>query len=155
VGQSRQILRHEGGLIVHRHCEERSDEAIQNGATALDCFALLAMTRSLYSGLSERTPGFARLFICYICIYKDGDRPANPGNPRSCIGATRLSKKRTCGLRSIRASAEAVDREAEHHGVDNCEIRVDRSGCARSRNRAQLSISQRVTLAEFFQPGLL
>jgi hypothetical protein len=27
-----------------RHREERSDEAIQNGAAALDCFAPLAMT---------------------------------------------------------------------------------------------------------------
>jgi hypothetical protein len=28
-----------------RHCEERSDEAIQNGGAAtLDCFAALAMT---------------------------------------------------------------------------------------------------------------
>jgi uncharacterized metal-binding protein YceD (DUF177 family) len=27
-----------------RHCEERSDEAIQNGDAALDCFASLAMT---------------------------------------------------------------------------------------------------------------
>jgi hypothetical protein len=27
-----------------RHCEKRSDEAIQNGAAALDCFAALAMT---------------------------------------------------------------------------------------------------------------
>jgi hypothetical protein len=30
-----------------RHCEERSDEAIQNGAAALDCFASLAMTTIL------------------------------------------------------------------------------------------------------------
>jgi len=30
-----------------RHCEERSDEAIQNGRiAALDCFATLAMTHS-------------------------------------------------------------------------------------------------------------
>jgi hypothetical protein len=29
---------------VLRHCEERSDEAIQNGNAALDCFASLAMT---------------------------------------------------------------------------------------------------------------
>jgi hypothetical protein len=27
------------------HCEERSDEAIQCGASALDCFASLAMTQ--------------------------------------------------------------------------------------------------------------
>jgi hypothetical protein len=27
-----------------RHCEERSDEAIQLGAAELDCFASLAMT---------------------------------------------------------------------------------------------------------------
>jgi len=30
--------------IMARHCEERSDEAIQDGAAALDCFASLAMT---------------------------------------------------------------------------------------------------------------
>jgi len=34
--------------IQHRHCEERSDEAIQAASTpsqtALDCFAALAMT---------------------------------------------------------------------------------------------------------------
>jgi hypothetical protein len=30
---------------LHRHCEERSDEAIQNLAAALDCFATLAMTK--------------------------------------------------------------------------------------------------------------
>jgi hypothetical protein len=29
----------------HRHCEERSDEAIQSFRAALDCFASLAMTR--------------------------------------------------------------------------------------------------------------
>jgi hypothetical protein len=29
-----------------RHCEERSDEAIQGGGTELDCFAPLAMTKS-------------------------------------------------------------------------------------------------------------
>jgi hypothetical protein len=27
-----------------RHCEERSDEAIQSGGAGLDCFAALAMT---------------------------------------------------------------------------------------------------------------
>jgi hypothetical protein len=32
-------------LPLNRHCEERSDEAIQGGApTTLDCFATLAMT---------------------------------------------------------------------------------------------------------------
>jgi hypothetical protein len=38
-------------MIAHRHCEERSDEAIQNGRDALrpalDCFASLAMTDHL------------------------------------------------------------------------------------------------------------
>src|SRR5262249_33478565 len=29
---------------ANRHCEERSDEAMQCGASALDCFASLAMT---------------------------------------------------------------------------------------------------------------
>jgi len=29
-----------------RHCEKRSDEAIQDGDSALDCFASLAMTNS-------------------------------------------------------------------------------------------------------------
>jgi hypothetical protein len=32
---------------LFRHCEERSDEAIQNRAAELDCFASLAMTRGL------------------------------------------------------------------------------------------------------------
>jgi hypothetical protein len=32
------------GRNQRRHCEERSDEAIQTGAAALDCFAALAMT---------------------------------------------------------------------------------------------------------------
>jgi hypothetical protein len=31
-------------LAAVRHCEERSDEAIQKGAACLDCFASLAMT---------------------------------------------------------------------------------------------------------------
>jgi len=31
-----------------RHCEERSDEAIQNLRPALDCFASLAMTMALF-----------------------------------------------------------------------------------------------------------
>jgi hypothetical protein len=32
-------------LTLNRHCEERSDEAIQgNASTTLDCFATLAMT---------------------------------------------------------------------------------------------------------------
>jgi len=35
------ILRRE----VHRHCEERSDEAIQTFISTLDCFASLAMTQ--------------------------------------------------------------------------------------------------------------
>jgi hypothetical protein len=30
---------------LNRHCEERSDEAIQSACVALDCFALLAMTK--------------------------------------------------------------------------------------------------------------
>src|SRR5262249_50714527 len=30
--------------FVHRHCEERSDDAIQSLSTNLDCFASLAMT---------------------------------------------------------------------------------------------------------------
>ena len=30
--------------VPNRHCEERSDEAIQNVAAGLDCFASLAMT---------------------------------------------------------------------------------------------------------------
>ncbi len=32
------------GPVSCRHCEERSDEAIQNGAAVMDCFAPLAMT---------------------------------------------------------------------------------------------------------------
>jgi len=35
---------------VGRHCEEQSDEAIQNFAVALDCFASLAMTKEKASG---------------------------------------------------------------------------------------------------------
>jgi hypothetical protein len=31
-----------------RHCEERSDEATQNFAAALDCFASLAMTTQAF-----------------------------------------------------------------------------------------------------------
>jgi hypothetical protein len=31
-------------FILLRHCEERSDEAIQNLSAALDCFASPAMT---------------------------------------------------------------------------------------------------------------
>jgi hypothetical protein len=34
-----------------RRCEERRDEAIQMGATALDCFAALAMTMNSMSSL--------------------------------------------------------------------------------------------------------
>jgi hypothetical protein len=34
------------GEAGRRHCEERSDEAIQNGADALDCFARLATTQA-------------------------------------------------------------------------------------------------------------
>jgi hypothetical protein len=30
---------------LNRHCEERSDEAIQRAAAVLDCFASLAMTQ--------------------------------------------------------------------------------------------------------------
>jgi hypothetical protein len=30
--------------MLFRHCEKRSDEAIQTGAAELDCFASLAMT---------------------------------------------------------------------------------------------------------------
>jgi hypothetical protein len=43
-------LRAAGTLIhVHRHCEERSDEAIQlpSFRSKLDCFASLAMTAEL------------------------------------------------------------------------------------------------------------
>jgi hypothetical protein len=36
------------GIAIPRHCEERSDEAIQPGlSAALDCFASLAMTAQL------------------------------------------------------------------------------------------------------------
>jgi hypothetical protein len=35
----------ESSAAFIRHCEERSDEAIQNGGAALDCFASLAMTK--------------------------------------------------------------------------------------------------------------
>jgi hypothetical protein len=31
-------------MICGRHCEERSDEAIQSFCGAMDCFASLAMT---------------------------------------------------------------------------------------------------------------
>jgi hypothetical protein len=37
------VMRH-GGVLTFRHCEERSDEAIQFFAGFLDCFAALAMT---------------------------------------------------------------------------------------------------------------
>src|SRR6516165_6610142 len=37
-------------LCEGRHCEERSEEAIQCGASALDCFASLAMTRMAQVG---------------------------------------------------------------------------------------------------------
>jgi hypothetical protein len=33
-------------MSLHRHCEERSDEAIQKRRHRLDCFAPLAMTIS-------------------------------------------------------------------------------------------------------------
>jgi hypothetical protein len=35
-------------ISVTRHCEERSDEAIHNGAAVLDCFASLAMTNRVH-----------------------------------------------------------------------------------------------------------
>src|SRR6201999_3039506 len=35
------------GCYQCRHCEERSDEAIQTSCLALDCFASLAMTESI------------------------------------------------------------------------------------------------------------
>jgi hypothetical protein len=34
------------GALISRHCEERSDEAIQNRLSSMDCFATLAMTVS-------------------------------------------------------------------------------------------------------------
>ena len=37
--------------VPNRHCEERSDEAIQNVAAGLDCFASLAMTHGGVSPL--------------------------------------------------------------------------------------------------------
>src|SRR5689334_8738543 len=47
-----------------RHCEERSDEAIQSGALRLDCFASLAMTigivrRVMHSLGATETQGLA------------------------------------------------------------------------------------------------
>src|SRR6185437_5232247 len=38
-----------GGKAKRRHCEERSDEAIQSFSVALDCFAPLAMTKTINS----------------------------------------------------------------------------------------------------------
>jgi hypothetical protein len=38
-----------------RHCEERSDEAIQNFAAGLDCFASLAMTKQALTTMAART----------------------------------------------------------------------------------------------------
>jgi hypothetical protein len=38
---------------VQRHCEEQSDEAIQNGAAALDCFASLAMTTRAHQKIAH------------------------------------------------------------------------------------------------------
>src|SRR5437763_1821935 len=44
-------LKHDEFLLErfheYRHCEERSDEAVQLFSTALDCFAPLAMTENL------------------------------------------------------------------------------------------------------------
>ena len=40
----RRVSKGEARLLLSRHCEERSDEAIQTFCLALDCFAALAMT---------------------------------------------------------------------------------------------------------------
>jgi hypothetical protein len=47
----------ESSADIIRHCEERSDEALQNGGAALECFASLAMTKP--TRLSSKTQRLA------------------------------------------------------------------------------------------------
>jgi len=45
-GNLRRTVNSDGARLALRHCEERSDEAIQSVWVALDCFASLALTSS-------------------------------------------------------------------------------------------------------------
>src|SRR5581483_6991739 len=61
VGKGRALFGARGGV---RHCEERSDEAIQGGSSQIpDCFAPLAMTSHLPSGGGEGRNGAAALAL--------------------------------------------------------------------------------------------
>jgi hypothetical protein len=48
--------------ILPRHCEERSDEAIQGGLAELDCFASLAMTERVESRAPQPHLGLVIIF---------------------------------------------------------------------------------------------
>src|SRR5438552_15374632 len=68
---------------VLRHCEERSDEAIQTSFVALDCFATLAMT------------DLNAFFCCYPFQSSSQDAKMMSSRWLTCQGMTRRSIRST------------------------------------------------------------
>jgi len=74
----RRILSSEQQLLVPRHCEEHSDEAIQNlSADELDCFASLAMTH---------LPAMSVAVVVIVVVERPLEHGARPD--RSRMGTT-------------------------------------------------------------------
>src|SRR5258707_14235385 len=87
-----------------RHCEERSDEAIQScGVHAMDCFASLAMTISLFSRQAADM------------LDDPGEiHPAIPRGIERLVDFLRMLAKRRCrpgGLRRILREREVLDHQ--------------------------------------------
>ena len=79
AGGTARVCRRSASLLYFRHCEERSDEAIQNLSAALDCFASLAMTRKMASLFDITRARGARAGTGSYCIRpreaREGDHP--------------------------------------------------------------------------------
>ncbi|TFW56404.1 hypothetical protein CT676_35630 [Bradyrhizobium sp. MOS001] len=71
------------GLSHTRHCEERSDEAIQtvSAETSLDCFASLAMTISISSPAGSATAPATGTPRCRARWRAACSRPSGPWTP--------------------------------------------------------------------------
>jgi hypothetical protein len=85
---------------LSRHCEERSDEAIQSPPATLDCFASLAMTVGM--AVAGTTWGESRAYIPFFCRFAaaDASTTLSTSSRQVMISAARIGWLKPLRLRS-------------------------------------------------------
>jgi hypothetical protein len=123
--RSRIFRRSRTKVVLSRHCEERSDEAIQLLCGGMDCFASLAMT--VWGGLT-------------CCLRRSKPKPIRGRDPEM-LAALRM-EVRACGHPSRRAPRRAPqENEARVWRPPTARVPTKRKSPARRGNPGEAFLS--------------